>query len=508
VLLPLLVLAVGLWTLTPLPVGLAWDDGGYVVLAKSLAAGDGLRYLNLPGAPLAPHYPPGYPALLAALWLVSPAFPGNVVVLKAANFVLLSAAAALAYRFAVRRVGVPWWGAALAVLAGTLTVPPLLLAGVLLSETLFLTVLLAALVLAEGVLERPTVRRALALGALCAAAALVRTLGVVPLPVVTLLLWHRGARREAAAFLGAAVGCVLPWQLWSAAHAGGFTPELAGSYGSYLGWFADGIREHGWRLVSETLARNTRDTVTLLQVHLAPGLPKVVKWLLLAAVVGAWAAGATRLARRAPVFAPVLALYLAIVLVWPYGVTRFVWGMWLLLALLFAAGVQAVAESVPRARWRVLRPALLVLAALATLGHGLHTVRGYCGRWWSGLWRAETERVVPMVRWIATRTEPDDVVLADYEPLVYLYTGRTALPDRELRAVHHVRAPSDAEQAGTIARMLAVYHADWVVVRQAGVAERLRPLTQPDIGVLEVMDALPDGGIAFRVLRSGGARRP
>src|SRR3954463_7552255 len=50
------------------PVGIAQDDGLYVILAKALATGQGLRFINLPGAPAGVHYPPGYPSFLAVLW--------------------------------------------------------------------------------------------------------------------------------------------------------------------------------------------------------------------------------------------------------------------------------------------------------------------------------------------------------------------------------------------------------------------------------------------------------
>src|ERR1051325_3241314 len=76
------VLAVGVALVDGLPVGVTNDDGMYVILAKSLATGHGYRWLNLPGAPAATHFPPGYPAMLALLWLIAPRLPANVVLLK------------------------------------------------------------------------------------------------------------------------------------------------------------------------------------------------------------------------------------------------------------------------------------------------------------------------------------------------------------------------------------------------------------------------------------------
>ena len=74
-----LALGVGVAVVDALPVGVVADDSFYVILARALASGEGYRYLNVPGHPAATHFPPGYPALLAILSLVVPAFPDSVV---------------------------------------------------------------------------------------------------------------------------------------------------------------------------------------------------------------------------------------------------------------------------------------------------------------------------------------------------------------------------------------------------------------------------------------------
>ncbi|MEW5916587.1 MAG: hypothetical protein AB1762_09285, partial [Gemmatimonadota bacterium] len=71
--------------ITPHPVGVFQDDGAYVVLAKALAQGDGYRYISLPNAPGATHFPPLYPLFLAGLWKIGPDFPANVQFFKLAN---------------------------------------------------------------------------------------------------------------------------------------------------------------------------------------------------------------------------------------------------------------------------------------------------------------------------------------------------------------------------------------------------------------------------------------
>ena len=80
-----LALATGIAVVDALPVGVVADDSFYVILARAIAAGEGYRYLNVPGHPAATHFPPGYPALLALLSFVVPAFPASVVAFKALN---------------------------------------------------------------------------------------------------------------------------------------------------------------------------------------------------------------------------------------------------------------------------------------------------------------------------------------------------------------------------------------------------------------------------------------
>jgi hypothetical protein len=139
-----LALGSGLAVVDTLPVGVVHDDAMYVILARALASGQGYRYLNLPGLPAATHFPPGYPALLAAVSWMAPAFPANVVVFKALNAVFLAAAAVLVVRFARERAIGSAWALGLGA-ASAVSIPLLVLGSMVLSEPLFLALLLALL---------------------------------------------------------------------------------------------------------------------------------------------------------------------------------------------------------------------------------------------------------------------------------------------------------------------------------------------------------------------------
>lgn len=51
-----------------------WDDSLYIVMAKSIASGRGVRLINYPSAPLATQRPPGYPFFLSLVMHLSSSF--------------------------------------------------------------------------------------------------------------------------------------------------------------------------------------------------------------------------------------------------------------------------------------------------------------------------------------------------------------------------------------------------------------------------------------------------
>jgi hypothetical protein len=81
VLVPLIVTAVlglvGILVWAAVPPGVWHDDGAYLLLGKSLAEGEGLRYSEVPGSLPGAKFPPLYPLFLALLWRVAPEAVGQ-----------------------------------------------------------------------------------------------------------------------------------------------------------------------------------------------------------------------------------------------------------------------------------------------------------------------------------------------------------------------------------------------------------------------------------------------
>lgn len=55
-----------------LQLGVSYDDAHYIILAESLANGEGYRLINFPRPQIERNFPPGFPLLLAPFTLAFP----------------------------------------------------------------------------------------------------------------------------------------------------------------------------------------------------------------------------------------------------------------------------------------------------------------------------------------------------------------------------------------------------------------------------------------------------
>lgn len=495
-----LALGAGLSIVDGLPVGVVADDSFYVILARAIASGEGYRYLNVPGHPAATHFPPGYPALLALVSLVAPAFPASVVAFKALNALFLAAASISVARLLRARV---WSSAAWSIGVGAVSavsVPLLILGNLVLSELCFLAIALALLLELEHLCDEPAPAwRVLLLGAAIGACALVRTHGVVLVPAAVVVLATRRRWRDAGLLAGAALVCLLPWQIWTARHGGALPSPLLGMYDSYAAWWMRGLRTIGPSMIPATIAKTTAETSGMLAVLFSPLRGNTAHATTLAALAMLVAAACAAARRRMPVTLLFLAGYLGVVLVWPFQTARFVWTVWpLLLALVAIGGWSALGKPAWR---RPLRLALAAAFAWVAIGYGAYEMRGIRGRWWASIPRANTPRLASAVRWVGANTSPNELVATDYEGAVYLYTGRQALPIITLTPAQYLRdyTPSENATEGLLP-ILDAYPVRTVVAGagRAYDAAQFVAARSPDRLVLRERY---DGGGAFTVIR-------
>ena len=500
--------AVGFMALDTSPVGVYYDDALYAVLAKSIATGHGYRYLNLPGTPVANHYPPGYPVFLALLWRLVPSFPQNVALMKGANVAFLGVTATGLFTLARRRLQLSARAALGAALLGALSIPSLLLTTTLLSEPMFLAGLVIFLIYAEqetGPLReqhssRERTLRAIALWAATGLLTLVRSHGIVLVPAVGAAYLLRRRGREAIASAAASILVLAPWVMWVSMHEGGIPPLLRGTYGSYSGWYVRGLHAQGLALPWRTTLGNMGAITELFTRFVSPVERSYVDMIALAALLVLGVAGMVQLARTARVTLGFLVLYLAIVVVWPFSPLRFVWGIWPLLTILPFAGARLLwTLRSTRVSMPVLRSGVACSAALLLSGTIWFDVRGYANDWWSSSSRKQVPKLQAQFAWVQANTAPSDVVATESDPAVYLYTGRHSVPLSTFTAEEY-RLPRSAEGDARVLRELIDYYGvRYTLVNTTYMQEAVRLLARAQPALLARADTMAVGAVFARV---------
>lgn len=498
------ILSIGPW-----PVGVFQDDGIYVVLAKALANGDGYRYTNIPGAPHATHYPPLYPAFLALLWKLYPSFPENVTLFKFVNAAFVGITAALFYVFAQRVVGLTKWPAAITVVAFTACRPVLYLATMVLSEPLFMVLLGLSLILAERAASSGKVRDALGATIVIVALSLTRTLGAVLLPALVLALLYR--RHWRGAFVVTVVGVcgLLPWQLWIAAHDAEIPSIFIGKYGSYGRWLLDAFRVEGLPFVWDVVAKNVRALFMLGSTAAGTAFSwspwaRVLMGVVTLVIFGI---GCRHLLKRALVTFIFLFAYIGVVIVWPFSPDRFVWAIWPLLGAVavlgitttWAASLDVLGSGRAHAVGRIaVRAAVVVLVT----GHVLYNSRMFLSAERDlNVQKVVGERLRPVAEWVAAHTRQQDVLATDSDALVYLYTGRRAIPNGVFTPQEYIHGQSVSFAIEQLQTIMAVYDPDYVLATSDYAVYAVRgSLGGSEKGKLYLVDVLPVGA-AFAVVR-------
>jgi hypothetical protein len=504
VLIAAVALAIALAAVPNWPAGVFQDDGIYVILGKALATGEGYRYLNLPGAPYATHYPPGYPLFLAALWKISPQFPQNVALFTFANAGFLALAAFASFRFARDRLRLSALGAAAVAIAGTVSMPALIFGVFVLSEPMFMALLILVLVYAERVAERASWRDALLVGLAGGALAMVRTTAMFVIPAFALVLLFR---RRFVPAIWAVVACavfIVPWHMWVAAHGGEVPSILLGKYGPYDAWLSNAIREHGVPFVLRVMWTNVRALYGMVWVMFtgSEASPKLLHPPVAIVATTILAIGAWRFSRRAPVTAWFLAAYMALVIVWPFEPTRFVWALLPLFCAMFALGIGGVVEWRPAtALDRAGRGASLTACALLVAGFAWYNVNGVRQEWRDSVPRVTAARAKPVVEWVRASTGPTDIIAMEDDALVYLYTGRRTVPVGTFTPEEYLSEQTYPFAAEALRTIIAQYRPNYVIgTTSYGVmsARNLSMRTPPELRVHVV---LPTAAIFAPVTR-------
>lgn len=403
--------------------GVYHDDGVYALTAQSLAHGDSYRMISLPGAPFQTKYPPLYPLLLAP-------FSWSIPLMQVVTQIAAAAGVALSWGWLVARGHATRPVATVACLLAAASPVFVFHAGILLSESLFIPLLVLALwrIETDMDLQAPSWQRTLGAGALLALPALCRTVGVaVPLAVGLGWVAFRDRRRLPLTLAGAAL-VFGPWLLWTSA-----VPEVADPpphlvyYLDYGGWLSNAGGMQG-----TIMAWNGLSVAYLVGMFAAEGWATVlfegVGGLLALALVGltpVW--WLIHRVDRHSVLPWALAAYMAIVVAWPWPPVRFLLPV---LPLLLTGVVWAGSRVLSRWPWLAVGLASALFAAAvgqtAWMGTRTHALEYPAYPHVPDAELAHWDRYAALLGWIEANTAPDAVIASGFDPMVYLYTGRLA----------------------------------------------------------------------------------
>jgi hypothetical protein len=336
----------------------------------------------------------------------------------------------------------------------------------LMSEPLFLALVLPALLVAERVIEgERRMQWVMSAGALAGAVTLVRTHGIAFIGALLCMLLIRRRSRDAALAALSAFVVLLPWQLWARAHEGIVPISMRGTYDSYAAWFADGLRAEGPSLIARTIPRTSAEIAAMLATLGAPSWPAAVRVIVLVVLATLFVFGARRFWRAAPTTLLFMSFYAGIVVLWPFNPARFIWGIWPLVVLLAVVGARELAAWAPSTTSaRTLRYAAIAATLVMSVGYLRYNARGYRGRWWSSIARQQTRIAQPLVVWARTRTRPDEVIASSVEPLVYLYSGRRTVSATSFTYRYYFRPATVSENEAVLRDVMSAYRVDAIAI--------------------------------------------
>jgi hypothetical protein len=429
------------------------DDTLYFSSARAIAAGQGYIIPSLPGTPRQTKYPVLYSWLLSWIWKWFPVFPANVMPAIWLTALFGCWALTAAFQFLRKIGGIGDW-AALAMVAVIAFCPHFIFPNIsVLSDIPFVALALTAIVLADPAVGPGGRLSAAGLAGLLAGLSVdMRTLGVAAVAGIFLLAVGRREYRRGLVFLSAAAPFVA-YAAWPAL-TGIRTPPGAGVLDP-----SDPAWNQTWLYYTSYLA-NWKASVPnmgiFLQMIKSSGLLLLISPVqyLLGPIYEPWSpggmavyasltmvliAGIVRMIRTQgwrPIH-PILLIYSAILLVWPYPqMYRFL----LLFMPLFFAAFYIEIKRLVRAMAANLKSGLPLAKKLPAIGlsAALLVIGGVA------VWNyARSGRVALQDRidrrtailgekqqayeWIRRNTGENTKILAFEDVMVYLYTGRQAM---------------------------------------------------------------------------------
>lgn len=301
---------------------------------------------------------------------------------------------------------------------------------------------------------------------------------------------------------------MLPWQWWIAVHESGIPSILTGKYGSYGGWLIEGFQTGGgWRWIGRLMEFNLRLVVGQgWEVFAVLQAASPVQWAATAAATAFFGAGWWLLLRRAPVAAWFVALYLLVVIAWPFAPSRFIYAIWPLIGIQVGLGIEALLRWRPTPRaFAALRYAGVVAALGLALGYARYNYLGYAYGWWVQDQASVAERTRYLAEWTRRNTADDAILATEDDLILYLYTGRRAVPVGTSTPHDIFQTQKPAFMSDALRTILRTFDVDYVLVSTDLGGFAARGLVQATPPELRFVVALKQGAVFQPTARAGAA---
>jgi hypothetical protein len=476
-------------------IGVFNDDAVYVILGKAIATGQGYRSIHLVGTPLQSKFPPVWPALLAAFWVIGKTRLVVHVLAVVANVCANAVAAGLLWWLGRVRLAVPAALMAIAITLGFLLDPTIQYSTLLLSEPLYLLEWSAALFI---VARHPD--RSIVIGTLLALLALTRTQGVFVALAILVALWlDRIPRRSLVVTASVAIIPVVLWHAGLAIAAAHQTLPAEASERSYAAFVLSGSASQVIRRELAFVVDAAKAYVALIGTMLSGS--RWVAWLAGLGIVSAALFGMFARWRESRAVVLSGGVTLALLVLWPAFSDRYLIGALPVVGLMAASGGAALLAPLAE-RWRV-PIGIICVAVVGMILARQTTLRTASGGYQSpSRWLPGNSRfILELSNWARRNTAPTDRLAVSSAGGVWLYSDR--------QTVVTEFAESDGGRDSTfVARVIAGGRANVIVAEapDAPVARELESLIQRCPGELEQMAGFATGQEYPRMMKV--ARHP
>jgi hypothetical protein len=225
----------------------------------------------------------------------------------------------------------------------------------------------------------------------------------------------------------------------------------------------------------------------------------MLSWVLVPTGVVLLVIGGRRFLRASPFLAAFLALYLLVVVAWPYPPDRFVWGIWPLVTLALGLGLyEAAIMAGNGSSSPIAGRAIAICGAISVVGYLVREGGGLGSRSWEHSQAVSARAMEPAVRWVRAHV-PDSVVVATVnDPMLYLYSGRQTVPVLSWSAVEHVAPQTVPVATKNLAAIVAAYRPGYVILPGGGTPEAFAAeQLWKEERQLKLVDTLSGGGAVF-----------